>query len=111
MVRAQSVIPNVELEDLCFDAQQAAEKAIKAVLVHRGETFPYIHDLAKLIRLLKQNGHKVPQYLNEAKELTDYAHVMRYPGMAAAVKLREYRRAVRIAAAVLRWAERQIGQS
>jgi hypothetical protein len=29
-------------EDLCFEAQQAAEKAVKAVFVHRGARFPYI---------------------------------------------------------------------
>jgi len=27
-------------DDLCFDAHQAAEKAIKAVLVSRGAAFP-----------------------------------------------------------------------
>jgi HEPN domain-containing protein len=32
LVRAQTTLPGVYLEDLCFDAQQAAEKAIKAVL-------------------------------------------------------------------------------
>jgi HEPN domain-containing protein len=32
--------PDILLEDLCFDAQQAAEKAIKAVLVHRRIRFP-----------------------------------------------------------------------
>ena len=26
--------PEIYLEDLCFDAQQAAEKAIKAILIH-----------------------------------------------------------------------------
>jgi HEPN domain-containing protein len=31
----------VYLEDLCFDAQQAAEKAIKAVFIAPGERFPY----------------------------------------------------------------------
>ena len=39
--------PDVYLEDLCFDAQQAAEKAIKAVLLHRNVSFPYIHDLTE----------------------------------------------------------------
>jgi HEPN domain-containing protein len=32
----------VYLEDLCFLAQQAAEKAIKAVLIKRGVAFPYV---------------------------------------------------------------------
>jgi len=35
--------PGICLEDLCFEAQQAAEKAIKGVLVARGVQFPYIH--------------------------------------------------------------------
>ncbi len=30
--RAKMAIPGVYLEDLCFDAQQAAEKAVKALL-------------------------------------------------------------------------------
>ncbi len=40
--------PEIYLEDLCFDAQQAAEKAIKAVLIHLDVRFPYVHDLAQL---------------------------------------------------------------
>jgi hypothetical protein len=39
----------VLLEDLCFDAQQAAEKAIKAVFIRRGERFPFVHDLDDLL--------------------------------------------------------------
>jgi HEPN domain-containing protein len=107
---AQNVIPDVDLEDLCFDAQQAAEKGIKAVFVHRGKPFPYIHDLERLLRLLERNGLKVPKYVHVAKELTRFALVTRYPGLAAPVTKRTHRRAVRIAASVLRWAERQIAR-
>jgi HEPN domain-containing protein len=32
-------------DDLCFDAQQAAEKSIKAVLVHREIDFPKTHNI------------------------------------------------------------------
>ncbi len=35
---ARTVNPDVDLEDLCFDAQQAAEKSVKAVFIRRGET-------------------------------------------------------------------------
>src|SRR5260370_1916810 len=72
--------PDVDLADNCFDAQQCAEKAIKAVFVHRRETFPYVHDLQRLIRLLERKDVKIPQYLRQAKELTRYAFVTRYPG-------------------------------
>lgn len=60
---AQSVKSRVYLEDLCFDAQQAAEKAIKAVFVHSGVAFPYIHDLSRLLTLLENAGIKVPKYV------------------------------------------------
>ena len=50
LVLAQETNPDVYLEDNCFDAQQAAEKAIKAVFIHRGENFPYIHNLEDLLK-------------------------------------------------------------
>ncbi len=46
LARAVGPLPGAYLEGFCFDAQQAAEKAIKAVFMARGLTFPYIHDLA-----------------------------------------------------------------
>ena len=49
---AKSQLPGVYLEDLCFDAQQAAEKAIKAVMLQRNVEFPYVHDLGRLLSLL-----------------------------------------------------------
>jgi len=63
LLSARQTIPGVYLEDLCFAAQQAAEKAIKAVLVHLGLTFPYIHQLAHLLKLLEQGGLKIPKYV------------------------------------------------
>ena len=60
LVRAQAMLPGVYLEDLCFDAQQAAEKAIKAVLIARGVYFPLVHDLARLLTILGQSGETIP---------------------------------------------------
>ena len=45
LLRARNRIPDAYLEDLCFDAQQAAEKAIKAVMIARAIDFSYVHDL------------------------------------------------------------------
>lgn len=78
------------------------------MFVHRHESFPYSHDLKNLVRLLERKGVKIPKYLRQAKELTRYAFVTRYPGLESVVTPREYRRAVRIATAVLAWAERKI---
>ena len=41
---AQAQREGIYLEDLCFNAQQAVEKAIKAVLMQRAVEFPYVHD-------------------------------------------------------------------
>jgi HEPN domain-containing protein len=41
-------------EDLCYHAQQAAEKAIKAIYVQQHLKFNYIHDLSELLNGLKK---------------------------------------------------------
>src|SRR5262245_17751648 len=97
-------------EDLCFEAQQAAEKAIKAVFVHRGASFPFIHDLDRLLDRLERSGLKIPKYVRQSDDLTPFAVAARYPGLAGPVTKRQHRRAVRIAEAVPRWAERQLGK-
>jgi HEPN domain-containing protein len=106
--RAASPLPDAYLEDFCFDAQQAAEKAIKAVFMAHGLTFPYIHDLGRLLTVLAQAGVRVPQYVQEADQLTRFAVDARYPGLSSPVTKREHRRAVRIATGVLRWATRRV---
>jgi HEPN domain-containing protein len=108
LAQASRVLPGVYLEDLCFASQQAVEKAVKAVFIHRSVRFPYVHDLARLLNLLDRNGVKVPKYVREAESLTLYAVESRYPGLSGPVSKREHRRAVHLAEAVLRWAERQI---
>lgn len=95
-------------EDLCFDAEQAAEKAVKAVLTHRGVEFPKIHDIGELLSLLEQSGEKIPQYLWRADDLTQYAVETRYPGPAEPVTQKEYRQSVKIAEQVVKWAEKII---
>lgn len=47
-------------EDLCFHAQQAAEKALKAVYQYHGWTFRYTHDLEELVTGLERQGLVVP---------------------------------------------------
>ena len=100
----------VYLEDLCFDVQQAAEKAIKAVLIHMNVRFPYVHDLARLLALIEQAGRCVPASVGRASVLSDYAVETRYPGLAEAVTWEEYEEALTIATAVVRWPEGIIGR-
>jgi HEPN domain-containing protein len=98
----------VYLEDLCFDAQQAAEKAIKALLIKHGVPFPYVHDLARLVTLLEEAGQEVPEVVRRTEGLTLYAVVTRYPGLAEPVTEEHYQEAAAIAEAVVVWAEEQL---
>ena len=70
LARANARVPGAYLEDLCFDAQQAAEKALKAVLISRGVEFPYVHDLARLMSVLESRGERVPDAVRRAAGLT-----------------------------------------
>jgi HEPN domain-containing protein len=106
--RAKSKIPEAYLEDLCFDAQQAAEKAIKAVLLRKGVTFPYVHDLARLLTLLEETGEEIPESVRQAEDLTRYAVVTRYPGLTEPVTEAHYQEAVASAEAVVQWVEEKI---
>jgi len=103
--QARAEVEGVYLEDLCFDAQQAAEKAIKAVLIRRKVAFPYVHDLARLLTLVEQTGQVVPELVKEAAKLSRYAVATRYPGVEEPVSQEDYRKAVSIAETILRWAE------
>ena len=102
---AKSEVAGAYLEDLCFDAQQAAEKAVKALLIRTHVEFPYIHDMAQLLTLLEKAGQEIPKGVREAEELTRFAILARYPGLAPPVKLEEYQQAIELAEKVVRWAE------
>jgi len=108
LLRARAMLPGVYLEDLCFDAQQAAEKAIKAVLIAHGVSFPPIHDLARLLTILGQTGEVIRPSIAEAARLTRFAVTTRYPGVTEPVTVAEHQRAVAIAAAVVQWAQERI---
>jgi len=69
----QRQVPEVLLAALCFHAQQAVEKSLKAVLLKRGVAFPYTHDLARIITLVKSGGLPWLEELDAAAALTVYA--------------------------------------
>lgn len=105
---AKNRIPEAYLEDLCFEAQQAAEKAIKAVLITRCIEFPYVHDLNRLLALLEEAGEIIPETIRKAESLTTYAITTRYPSAGNPISLQEYREALEIAEAVFQWAEERL---
>lgn len=97
----------VLFEGLCFHAQQAAEKALKAVLIAKGVPPPKTHNIRTLLDLLPQEVI-APQEIEDAASLTDYAVTSRYPGDFESVDEEEYEETVRLAENVVLWAERII---
>jgi HEPN domain-containing protein len=56
---AGTQVAGVYLEDLCFHTQQAAEKALKAILIRQGVAFRYVHDLAQLLTVVETRPHRM----------------------------------------------------
>lgn len=98
------VTPDVLFEDACFDAQQAAEKALKALFVLKGVQVPRTHSISELVTTLAELGFNVPADVQEASALTDYAVAARYPGPSEPVLLEDYQKAVATATTVVSWA-------
>jgi len=100
----------IYLEDLCYQSQQAAEKAIKAVYISKKLVFPYIHDISQLLASLDNYGVNIPREVKSASKLTLYAAQTRYPGLENPVSEEEYEEAVTLAERVVTWADRNMPQ-
>ena len=97
----------VLFEELCFHAQQAAEKALKAVLIAKGISSPKTHNIRMLLDIISQVTI-APREVEDAAGLTDYAVTTRYPGDFEPVGEEEYREALKMAKTVVIWAEEAV---
>jgi len=102
--KAGKVSSDILFEDLCFDAQQAVEKLLKALCVAHDILFPNTHNIGYLLELLTEGNVVVPDEVNKSKILTDYAVKTRYPGEYEPITDEEYMKAVAIAEYVYNWA-------
>jgi HEPN domain-containing protein len=94
-------------EDLAFQLQQAAEKAFKALLIYNGEVPRKTHSIRQLILEL-DNILDVPDEIQNAVILEDYAVQTRYPGDYREVDKAEYEEALDISKKVLQWVKQNI---
>ncbi len=103
LARAAAGLPDVLPEQMAFHAQQAVEKALKALLVDRGVDFPRTHDLQELMDLVSEIGEAVPTGLQEAVGLTPFAVQYRYPGDEDPLGAEEARFAIDLAGRAVAW--------
>lgn len=70
----------IPVEIVCFHAQQAAEKALKAVLQMAGSGVPRTHDLVDLARQCDRFRLPATEFIAACSELSVYGVTSRYPG-------------------------------
>ncbi|MBN1900772.1 HEPN domain-containing protein [Candidatus Sumerlaeota bacterium] len=99
--------PHILYEDLCFDSQQAVEKALKALCISEDIIFPKTHDIAFLFDLLEEKV-EIPEDIRKARILNEYAVELRYPGSYSPVDEEEYRDSVKLAESALLWVEEKL---
>lgn len=77
-LRAITESQGVPDEAIGLHAQQAVEKALKAVLAVRGVRYPFTHDIDRLVELVEAEGLELSAGLQEAGQLTPWALAHRY---------------------------------
>jgi HEPN domain-containing protein len=102
---------NLEITDeiVGFHAQQAIEKWLKAAMASRGMDEARIHDIGRLLQLLKNDGAKLPDNAEQLDDLTIYAVPMRYDELLDAEPL-DREATVDLIDEVDLWAKNALGQ-
>ena len=115
MARAKSALvlsridarEGIFLEDLCAQAQQAAEKALKGLSIFYGVEPEYTHNIRNIITALRKLT-EVDSFIDEAAKLSKYAYATRYPGDFIEVSETEYKKNIEIATKTVEWVEIKI---
>ena len=105
---AQAHVSGVLYEDLCFQCQQAVEKALKAVHVHRDVPYRYTHNIDELVVGLARRGISIPNPPVYVADLTRYATETRYPGPYEPLSETDYKEAYAAAEFVVKWAREEL---
>lgn len=101
---------NSEIADgiIGFHAQQAIEKWLKAVMARRNIPQARIHDIGRLLQLLRDDGASLPDDADRLDELTIYAVPLRYDDLLDAEPL-DREDTVRLVEEIEAWARTELG--
>jgi HEPN domain-containing protein len=66
-------------DQVCFNAQQAAEKYLKGFIVLRGGVPPKTHDLVALLSLCAASAAELSQFEEDCRTLSRLGWTSRYP--------------------------------
>jgi HEPN domain-containing protein len=91
-------------EDLCYQAQQAVEKAIKGILIFYNVEPQFTHDIGILLEELGAYVN-ISDEIKKAIKLTKYTVQTRYPGVYDDITNEDYEESIIIAKECLDWVE------
>jgi len=97
-------------EDLCYQSQQAVEKALKGLLIYYGVEPEFTHNIEILLNKIKEFTD-IPENIKEAAQLTNYAVQTRYPGEYDEITQEEYEESIKIAKDCFHWVEKKTSTS
>ena len=98
-----------EWHQVCFHCQQAAEKALKAMLEADDQPPPRTHDLVVLIDALTSSHPAIAQIAEAASILSVYGVGPRYPRFFGAQTEADARDALQQARCIVLWVEGAFG--
>ncbi len=77
--RQTLLLPDGPTDTVCFHAQQASEKALKALLTFHRVSFPKVHDLVLLLDMAVTHLTDLEPFRERLAEISNYAVEVRYP--------------------------------
>jgi HEPN domain-containing protein len=108
---AKTIIKNnmIYYEDLCYQSQQAVEKALKGLLIYFGDDPEFTHNIGLLLTELEKHT-EIPEHIQLATDVTKYAVFTRYPGNYDEITKENYEDSIKIAKDCLEWVENKINE-
>ncbi len=96
---------NARPETILFMAEQAVEKALKAVLCFLQQPIPISHEIILLVQKL---GKKAPPHAGAIIDLTPFATIRRYEEGKAKISNEEVQAALKVVGEVVAWCTKEI---
>jgi HEPN domain-containing protein len=96
---------HIYYEDLCYQAQQAVEKALKGLLIYYGVEPEFTHNIEIILTALEKHI-KIPDIVKQSVNLTIYAVQTRYPGEYDEITKEEYEKVIKTTKDCLDWVEK-----
>jgi HEPN domain-containing protein len=94
-------------ENICYMAQQCAEKSLKAMLCFLGKVVILTHDLDALLSHLPDD--KLPPHAHQLGALTEYSLIRRYEKGYEILAKEDIKLALELAEQTLKWAKKVCG--